>query len=848
MTFERPWILLLLALPAVWAVWQWPRCGRRPGLVLKALALALLLLALAEPTLSVWETKMAVAVLVDTSASLSADDLAAASRIAEQIERFRGRHLVRTMPFAAKVRRPTPAERETRWQFQHTEGADGRATNLEAAILDAAAWLPADLVPRIVLITDGKENRGSAVRAAWQARELGIPIDVYPLAGRPKPELRLANVSFPALAFAGEKFPIELTVESPREADGSVTITAEGRSLGSSAVRLRAGKNLLRVSTTLNTSGAFDISGSLQAGDLGQVRFAQAVSVRRPKLLYVSQDPPGTEAHLLGVVRSAQFDVDQANQIPRENLDEYQLIVLNNWDLEAEEPRVKSELERVVREGAGLLVIGGERNMYVEEQAKADDPLDRVLPAKLVPPRSPEGTCVVLIVDKSSSMEGKKMELARLAAIGVIENLRPVDRIGVLVFDNSFQWAVPIRKAADRTLIKRLVSGIMPDGGTQIAPALAEAYRRVLPVKATFKHIVLLTDGISEEGDSMALAQEAARRQVTISTVGLGQDVNKAYLEKVASFAKGRAYFVTDPSGLAQILLRDVMEHTGQTAVEKPVRPTVVQRAEILEGINIEDAPPLKGYVRFESKPTAETILKIEPDDPLLVRWQYGLGRAAVFTSDAKSRWAEAWVGWQGFDRFWTNLLRDLLPHTAPGEATVTHDRANAELMIQYRLARHLPEPDPLPELYALGPNGFRKPVEVRKIASNAYQARVSVAEQEGLFRIRTLEESDVFPETAIYLQEAELREYGSDEGLLRQLAEFTGGRIQPAPAAVFETGGRAVPSTMRLWPGLLALATLLNVAELFLRKGKGVVEFLRQEWSRRAARRQTGRLIPGRA
>ena len=156
-----------------------------------------------------------------------------------------------------------------------------------------------------------------------------------------------------------------------------------------------------------------------------------------------------------------------------------------------------------------MLVIAGERNVYAENK-KVEDALDRTLPAKLAPPRSPEGTAVVIIIDKSSSMEGKKIELARQAAIGVVENLRPIDLVGVLIFDNSFQWDVPIRHAEDKVLIKRLISGIIPDGGTQIAPALAEAYRKVLPTHATFKHIVLLTDGISEEGDSLDLSKEAA--------------------------------------------------------------------------------------------------------------------------------------------------------------------------------------------------------------------------------------------------------------------------------------------------------------------------------------------------
>ena len=118
----------------------------------------------------------------------------------------------------------------------------------------------------------------------------------------------------------------------------------------------------------------------------------------------------------------------------------------------------------------------------------------------------------MLIIDKSSSMEGKKIELARLAAIGVVENLKPDDRVGVLIFDNSFMWEVPIRPADNKALIKREISGIIPDGGTQIAPALTEAYRKILPINAAYKHIVLLTDGISEEGDSLGLSQRRGQQ------------------------------------------------------------------------------------------------------------------------------------------------------------------------------------------------------------------------------------------------------------------------------------------------------------------------------------------------
>ncbi len=328
--------------------------------------------------------------------------------------------------------------------------------------------------------------------------------------------------------------------------------------------------------------------------------------------------------------------------------------------------------------------------MYQEDK-KVEDALDRTLPAKLAPPRSPEGTAVVLIIDKSSSMEGKKIELARQAATGVVENLRPIDMIGVLIFDNSFEWAVPMRRAEDKVALKRLIAGIMPDGGTQIAPALAEAYKRILPVNATYKHIVLLTDGISEEGDSLDLAREATLKHVTISTVGLGQDVNRSYLTKISQNAGGKSYFLTEPQGLEQILLRDVMEHTGSTAVEKVLTAEVVENADILNGTEIAKAPSLKGYVRFIPKPSAEIVLNIDRKEALLTRWQYGLGRAAVWASDAKPRWATDWLAWPGFDKFWTNLSRDLLPHAQAGEATAEYDNASGNLVIDYRLGKGMP-------------------------------------------------------------------------------------------------------------------------------------------------------------
>jgi len=823
-TFGHAWVLAFLVLPIGWMLFEWRRTRRTLALILKALTITVIVIALSEPKLTIPETKMAVAVLVDTSASLSADDLARASQLADSLERSRGRHWIRILPFARSVRDAAPDEHQRGWHFKATSGEAGQATDLEAAVQEAIASLPSGLVPRLLLISDGKENAGSVTRATWQAQNLGIPIDTIALQGKPQPTLHLESVSLPTVAFTGEKFPIDLSISSPADVTATLQLNAEGKLLGSDPVKLEKGNNQIRVHARITAPGALSLSGVLRSPNLGDVRFERAMTLRRPKVLYVSQDPEGTEAHLIQALDAAQFEVERTADPLHGALTDYQLVVLNNLDMEALPASRKEEVEKFVKQGGGLLVIAGERNIYNEAKTE-EDALDRAMPAKLAPPRSPEGTAVVLIIDKSSSMEGRKIELARLAAIGVVDNLRPVDMVGVLIFDNSFQWAVPVRRAEDKAMIKRLIAGIVPDGGTQIAPALAEAYRRVMPARATFKHIVLLTDGISEEGDSLDLSKEAAQQHVTISTVGLGQDVNRAYLEKVATLAQGKAYFLNEPAGLEQILLKDVMEHTGSTAVEKPLRPVVEKHVEILDGIGMESAPALKGYVRFIAKPSADTILGVEPKDPLLVRWQYGLGRAVVFTSDAKSRWAADWVTWNGFDRLWTNVFRDLLPHSEAGEAKVDFDSASGDLVVNYQLGRDVPAPAKLPTIYVLGPGDFRHPVPVSELAEHAYRGRIHIGALQGLFRIRPLEESRAFPEVGYYRQEQELLDYGSNPFLLRSIAEFTGGRFNPQPGEVFSAEKRSEASTLRLWPGLLGLALALSLAELILRKGRAVLD-----------------------
>lgn len=819
MVFEHPWVLLLLLPLAGWA-WRESRQGKRiPHLALRSLIYALILIGLASPIWELPDSTVRVVALADVSESVGEAGHAEVKRVLATLEAEGGSSL-KVVPFGS---RPLDAQGFSLPGAEALRGLS-RGTNLEAAVRYGLASLPARAVPRIVLISDGLENQGSLLRAAWQARTLGVPIEVFPLAGRAAPELTIRSLGFPPRVWTGERFPLQLEVDTPTALRSRIEITVDGQRIGLNEVDLQAGANELHLSLNVASEGVSELRATVSAVGQGQgagvAQQSGAIAFRRPAALFVSSGSQQEDANLLQVLNEAKYKLKVSATLP-ESLRELQLLVLNNQDLEKYPEATKKRIEDYVLGGGGLLVISGDRNVYVEKPpGTPEDAITRALPAKLAPPQSEEGTVVTLVFDKSSSMEGTKMQLARVAAIGVIDNLRPQDMVGVLTFDNSYQWTVPIRKAEAKSLIKRLVSGIMPDGGTQIAPALEEAYRRVQPLKATYKHIVLLTDGISEEGDSINLAKEAAINRVTISTVGLGRDVNRNYLQKVADNAKGSAYIVEDPSMLQQILLKDVMEHTGSTAIEGSVGLKMARETEVTEGIDFAKAPKLKGFVKYETKPAADLLLSLDREDaPLLARWQYGLGRAAVFTSDANGRWAVDWLSWDGYDKFWANLARDLLPRSSPRETSIRYDEARNLLLAEYRIEPGR-GPAQAPELYVFGPDGYRRPLRAEAVTPGLFRVEAPTGDHRGLFRVRPLEESGDFPELGYYIEEPEVHDHGNNERLLQQVAAYTGGRVNPSASQVFDPGNVRVESHTALWPFLIAAAVLLQLLELFLRKG----------------------------
>ena len=184
--------------------------------------------------------------------------------------------------------------------------------------------------------------------------------------------------------------------------------------------------------------------------------------------------------------------------------------------------------------------------------------------------------------------------------------------------------------------------------------------------EAAVKHMIVLTDGQTPEADFAGLVRRMRAANVSVTTVAVGSDANMPLLQEIARQGRGKFYPVHKPRNLPRIFLNEVRRVSRPLVYEPPlpVVPQVVADHEILSGL-VEGVPPITGLVLTSVKesPLVEVVLRSpQPANPknatVLATWSFGAGKAAAFTSDAGRRWAISWPGWEGYDKFFGQLVR----------------------------------------------------------------------------------------------------------------------------------------------------------------------------------------------
>lgn len=709
LTFDRPeWLLLIPTLCLLaWLLARGTLAGggltrRTAHLALRCGVLGLLVAALAHP-LARWraDTVTVVAVL-DASASVPADQRVLAERfLAGSLpgRPLEDRFGLITVGRDAMVQM-LPTNAVPRADIGATGPAD--ASNLQQGVDLARTLLPPDSAGRLLLISDGNQTSGSLSTAAASLLTAGVPVDVALIEYDRSSMVRLEELAVPPWARVEDTISAKIVLSAGAPAAGRLTVSLNGSPVdldpnspaSSARVSLEAGKQVLAVPLTLPPGSVHRVEAVFEPDDDSNVipQLLRAESVvftnDRGRILVLTENPDAS-APFVKAISSDNLRVESlsASSGPAtiEAWAAFDAVVLFNQPVFNFSRAQQESLARYVADaGGGLLMLGGPDSFGAGGWAQS--PVADVLPLLLEPPQKrelPMGA-LAIILDRSGSMSAlvgpsdNQQQLANEAAILGVRALKRLDQVAVVAFDDGVDVVVPLTPATDRESIANRIRAVGPRGGTNLFPAIDAAATQLAGSPAGSRHIVILTDGqtIGDPQDGLARARALRQKNITISTVSIGDQANDPLLESLAKVGGGRFYSVKVANAkavLPQIFITETQVVSRTLIWEgEPFSPLVSAASDSMRGL-ASGLPPLTGYIVTADRGGLSTVaLRGRENDPILAQWQHGLGRVTAYTSDAATRWNTAWTSWEGFGTFWTQQLKWVMRPSDDSKARVT--------------------------------------------------------------------------------------------------------------------------------------------------------------------------------
>lgn len=172
-------------------------------------------------------------------------------------------------------------------------------------------------------------------------------------------------------------------------------------------------------------------------------------------------------------------------------------------------------------------------------------------------PSPPLNVCIV--IDRSTSMTGEKMDVVKSTAIQILRNLRQQDILSVVTFSDRAEVIIPAAYHQDRTRLEARIQMIQPGGGTEIFQGLEAAAKEVVQSldSKRLSHIILLTDGqtYGDEKECLELASKLGEQGVGISAMGIGREWNDVFLDVLATRTGGSSAYIAEPQDIKKLLL-----------------------------------------------------------------------------------------------------------------------------------------------------------------------------------------------------------------------------------------------------------------------------------------------------
>jgi uncharacterized membrane protein len=848
--------LLLFVLGKSLADLPWQQ--RLLSVLLRVAFLVLLGLGLSRLVRSDETHRVATVVVLDVSESVADATLEKARAEVDRLYRSKAEgDLLKLVAFAARPRAvpieqdgklALPPSAELRWRDAAGVPKTQAGSNIQAALQLAYGQFPPGYLKRVVLLSDGLETEGSLLSEANQAKRFGVRLFVRPFRDPPPGEVAVRALRLPDKVDIGQPFDVIAEVYASRATTAKARLF-QGETLngleGVRDVQLKAGENELKFKSVVRVGG--EVTYALKLSDIGEDRFAQnnALDVTldvpgRPQVLYI-EGQPQRGSYLVSALSAQQFDVDlrSASGMPSSlrELERYDLFVLSDVPREAVSEGAQDLIEKYVRDlGGGFLFAGGEAGYGLGGWGHST--LERLLPVRMDAERRKEmpGVAMALVIDRSGSMTGLPMEMAKAACRATVETLQGDDLIEVIAFDSTPARYVKMQPARYRARIQNDIARIQPGGGTEIFSSLDMAYQDLSVVQARKKHVVLLTDGQAPVQGIKELATGMLAEAITVTTVGLGEGVNQELLRSVADAGGGRFHMVPDPNSLPKIFTRETELIAQQAAVEEWFPVEQVSNADFLKGIAVSSAPLLHGYVATQLKPTpAQLILQSDRGDPILARWRAGLGWAVAWTSDLKNNWSVDWLRWSGFSKFWGQFVREHMRVKRRQELPMQSElhENSVRAVVDAFTADERFDNTLESKLIVTGPatakgKGERREVPMRRTAPGRYEAELRLDDY-GSFLLRA-EHARIAPDGSLqpfatsfgHVSNPYPREYGRfepDVDLQARAAAAAGGSLDPEPARVFDPQGEKIVYYRPLWSRFVLAAIVVFLLDLLVRR-----------------------------